>query len=235
MATGRVRWSWRLAAAVLTGLTGCAGTYRLPQALLADRTPAAHQADPTSLYHIRCPDVLQLTVAGRPDWTGLRPVETDGRVHFGGSAEVEVDGLTPAEAAERLAAAAGVRPADARVQVAEFRSQELFLISPAASIPGVLPYRGPETVIDLLQRAGGLPADAAPNDVQVVRSHIVDGTAPEVFHVDLDAIINRHDQQTNVSLEPLDQIYIGQTRSAGLAPCLPPWLRRLLGGGSTGR
>jgi len=63
--------------------------------------------------------------------------------------------------------------------------------------------------------------------VQIVRSHVAEGKAPEVFHVDLAAILNKHDLQTNIPLEPFDQIYVGQNRRSKLCPCLPPWLRPL--------
>ena len=45
-------------------------------------------------------------------------------------------------------------------------------------------------MLDLLQRVGGIAPGAAPQDVYVVRSHLGEGR-PEVFHVDLDAIVLR--------------------------------------------
>ena len=90
-----------------------------------------------------------------------------------------------------------------------------------------MPYQGPETVLDLLQRVGGLSPSAAPTDVQVVRAHVADGKTPEVFHVDLAAIVVKHDQQSNVRLLPFDQVYVGQSRRSTYVPALPPWLRPL--------
>ncbi len=63
--------------------------------------------------------------------------------------------------------------------------------------------------------------------MQVVRGHVADDKAPEMFHVDLAAIVLHHDRRTNVALEPFDKIYIGQTRQSKLSECLPPWLRAL--------
>jgi hypothetical protein len=90
-------------------------------------------------------------------------------------------------------------------------------------------YQGPETVLDLLQRVGGLGSGAA-GDVQIVRAHVADGGAPEVFQVDLEAILRKKDQETNVRLEPFDQVYIGQSHRCLLSSCLPPWMRPLFEG-----
>jgi polysaccharide export outer membrane protein len=60
-----------------------------------------------------------------------------------------------------------------------------------------------------------------------VRSHVAGGTSPELFQVDLAAILLHGDPTTNVRLEPFDQIYIGQTQRSCLKPLLPPWAQAL--------
>jgi protein involved in polysaccharide export with SLBB domain len=89
----------------------------------------------------------------------------------------------------------------------------------------VVPYQGPETVIDLLHRVGGITAGAAQDDVRVIRPHVAEGKPPEVLRVDLQAILLRHDGRTNLYLQPQDQIYVGETREFSLSKCIPPWLR----------
>jgi len=88
-----------------------------------------------------------------------------------------------------------------------------------------IPYQGQETVMDVLQRVGGITAGAAPEDVFVVRAHVADGQKPEVFHVDLNAIVIKHDQHTNIRVLPYDQIYVGQSRQSKVLRCVPPWLK----------
>jgi protein involved in polysaccharide export with SLBB domain len=113
------------------------------------------------------------------------------------------------------------------VSVAAYRSQQVYLIGAVSGEQRAAPYQGPETVLDLLQRVGGLSAGAAPGDVQIVRAHVADGGAPEVFTVDLEAIVRKKNQETNIRLEPFDQVYIGESRSCRLSSCVPPWLRPL--------
>ena len=68
---------------------------------------------------------------------------------------------------------------------------------------------------------------AAPDDVYVIRTRIAEGHRPEVFRVDLHAIVLKHDQHTNLRLQPFDQIHVGETRQALVERCIPPCLRPL--------
>jgi protein involved in polysaccharide export with SLBB domain len=142
---------------------------------------------------------------------------------------IRVDDQTPAEARRHIAAQFGVDASRVQVRVTGFNSQQLYVHSDIAGMQKAVPYRGPETVVDLLQRTGGIGPGAAPGDIQVVRSHVADGHPPEVFHVNLEAILVRGDQATNIQLEPFDQVYVGQTRRYCIACCLPPWLRSMCG------
>jgi len=73
--------------------------------------PAAHTRDLENHYHIRCPDVLRLAVAGRPDLSGPRPVGIDGQVSFGANSRVAADGQTPPQIARAAARQLAARQA----------------------------------------------------------------------------------------------------------------------------
>jgi protein involved in polysaccharide export with SLBB domain len=210
-----------VAGAVTVTAGGCAS--RLDQALLADRNPAAHRPNPEAEYCLHCPDVLQVSA---PGWSGDQAVGPDGRVRLGAAA-VRVDGQTPAEAARTIAGRLDVDPGEVQVRVVGFNSQRVYVHGEVAGLQRAVPYQGPETVVDLLQRLGGITPGAAPEDIQVVRSRVADGRPPEVFHVHLEAILAEGDQSSNVRLEPFDQVYVGQTRRHCVACCLPPWMRSL--------
>jgi protein involved in polysaccharide export with SLBB domain len=223
---GRSRWGIGLVGLFLPLVIGCAASRpQLERALLADRTPAAHGDDADRLYRVHCPDVLELDVAGVPAWSGPRPVGADGRIDLAGGKRLRVDGRTLPKIAADVAVLARVPPERVQVRVVEFNSQQVYLFGEVSGMQRALPYRGPETVLDLLQRAGGITPGAALSDVRVVRAHVADGTTPEVFHIDLEAIVRKKDQHTNIRLEPFDQVYVGQSRRSGLCPCIPPWLR----------
>ena len=37
----------------------------------------------------------------------------------------------------------------------------------------------------------------------------------------------RHDAQTNLRLQPFDQVFVGETEESCRGKCMPPWLRPL--------
>ncbi|HYV37763.1 MAG TPA: hypothetical protein VE988_18910, partial [Gemmataceae bacterium] len=103
----------------------------------------------------------------------------------------------------------------------------IYVIGEVIGLQRAVPYHGQETVLDLLQRTGGITPGAEPEGVYVVRSHVGDAKRPEVFHVDLRAIVIDHDERTNLRLQPFDQVHVAATRRAGLQKIMPPWLRKL--------
>jgi protein involved in polysaccharide export with SLBB domain len=221
----RTSASYWLAGMCLMLATGCAVTQtQLEKALLADRQPAAHTRDLASLYRLRCPDVLDVRIEGHPEHSGRRTVGANGRINISRNTTLRVSGHTVPEIGQALAEHLHVGDQSVHVRVAEYKSQSIYLFSDVDGVQKVVPYHGPETVIDLLQRLGGVSSRSAPREIEIVRSHIADGKPPEVFHVNLGAILVRHDQHTNIRLEPFDRVYIGQNRSSRIADCLPPLL-----------
>jgi protein involved in polysaccharide export with SLBB domain len=109
--------------------------------------------------------------------------------------------------------------------VAEYRSQHIYLVGQVVGLQRTVPYQGPERVLDLLQRVGGVTAGAAPDEVYVVRSRIAEGKQPEVYRVRMREILTKQDQSTNILLQPQDQIYVGETNRSALSRYLPPWLK----------
>jgi polysaccharide biosynthesis/export protein len=223
---GQSFW-WAGFLALLPGLlSGCAANrVHLQQAVLTNMPPLAHFAEIASAYHTRCPDVLRVEIAGLPHYSGLRRIDPDGRINLGDAGRPRVDGETTPAIVRTVAHEIGVAPEQVQVAVVEYNSQYLYLFGQVAGMQRAVPYQGPETVLDLLRRVGGLTPSAAPRDIKILRPHIADGKVPEVFHVDLAAILVRNDPETNIVLEPYDQVHIGQSRRSSFGACLPPWLR----------
>jgi protein involved in polysaccharide export with SLBB domain len=238
MRTGKIG-PWRLRPAgpawcrlgvALCLLAGCAHDHpHVDQAMKTESGGQARNEGVAEQYLIHCPDVLSVQFDGRPDLGGQAAVAADGRVNLEKLGRPRVEGRAASEVARGLATALDMPAGGVHVRVAEYRSQQIYLVGEVIGLQRAVPYQGPETVLDLLQRVGGITPGAAPEDVHIIRSHVADGHDPEVFHVDLQNIVMHKDQKTNVRLQPFDQVNVGQTRRAVLERCLPPWLLSLAG------
>lgn len=76
-------------------------------------------------------------------------------------------------------------------------------------MPGKLPVTGQETVLDALQYAGGLIAIAEPRDIRLVRPGR-NGKPSRIYKVDLEAIQEKGDVQTNYQIFPGDRLIVGR-------------------------
>lgn len=227
MKTGK-RWStWKasLAAAVLTlNAAGCLTDRAQIEKSL--KTPSTHGEEVVAqTYRIACPDIIALTIPKRPEFDGRYQIGADGRINLGDYGNPRIEGRLLNEAAGVIAAEVGVTAAEVQVRIVEFRSQHILLFGEVAGRQHSVPYRGQETVFELLQRVGGITPGAAPEDVYLVRPHLGDNRRPEIFRIDLAAIALRHDPRTNIRVLPFDQIYVGESRAAKVENAVPPWLR----------
>jgi len=197
------------------------------RALAANRHAAGFDAETSEGYCLHCPDVVDVSIDGRPDLSGKRAVGQDGRINVFAGDRVRVEGRTPADSVRLVAAEASMQPYQVQVHVTEYNSQQIYLFGPGVGVQRAVPYEGPETVVELLQRSGALSTGAAPNNIYIVRPRVAEGQPPEVFPIHLRAILSKKNEQTNVRLQPYDQVYIGESWQSSLAKCIPPCLRPL--------
>ncbi|MBI2804924.1 MAG: polysaccharide biosynthesis/export family protein [Planctomycetes bacterium] len=182
-------------------------------------------AEVASRYRVGCPDVLELTVAQRPELSGRHTIKVDGRIDLGDYGNLRIEGQTVPEVVKLIAQEVGVDKDAIQLRVVDYRSQRLLLFGEVIGWQRSVDYRGPETVLDLLQRVGGVTRGAETRDVYVVRPHLGEHQRPEVFHVDLQAIVLKQDTKTNLRLLPYDQVYVGETRKAQIERAIPPWVK----------
>jgi polysaccharide export outer membrane protein len=79
--------------------------------------------------------------------------------------------------------------------------------------PGIYPFSGPLTLLDVVAKAGGYGKDARLDSVKIVRGDI---SAPEVISCDLGDIIKKGDIIKNVDLLNNDVVYIPKSKIANL-------------------
>ncbi len=125
---------------------------------------SASPNEPAAAYHVGPGDVLEVTVAGRPDLARLPTVQTTGLIWIPQVPEgVRVEGSTPSEIGkaltELLARHEPARP-EVTVSVKEYRSQFVWMAG-EVNQPGRKALKGPMRLLDALREAGGFTARAS--------------------------------------------------------------------------
>ncbi|MBA4192302.1 MAG: hypothetical protein C0467_30395 [Planctomycetaceae bacterium] len=187
--------------------------------IVAAQTPA-----PDTAYRVGFPDVLELAFADYPEWDVYASVDLDGRVALAHPGSPRVEGRTLEDIRHELARLARIDPERVTVRLAAARSSRIYLHGPIRGRCRVVPYQGPEPVIEFLKRVGGLPPGSKLNQVYIVRPNVATGARPEVFQVDVQDVLVDNNHATNVPLKPSDEVYIGETKRSVLARILPDWL-----------
>jgi polysaccharide biosynthesis/export protein len=177
--------------------------------------------------------VLEVSFLDYPMWDVLASVDLDGRLPLEHPGSLRVEGRTLEDVRLELARLGGMAPDRVIVRLAAARSSRIFLHGPIRGRSRIVPYQGPEPVIDFLKRVGGLPPGSKLSEVYVVRPNVATGEQTEVFRVDVPRVLIGNDPTTNVPLKPSDQVYVGETRGSVIARVLPDWLapayRRFVG------
>jgi polysaccharide export outer membrane protein len=121
-------------------------------------------------YRVLPPDVLQINSIHVSDINNFKvEVRPDGKINLPLLGEVTVAGNTPREIEAVLMAKSRefYEEVDATVQVAEFRSQKIYVFG-QVSRPGPLPWTGTDTVLDVLAQVQPMPT-AWPERIVIVR------------------------------------------------------------------
>ena len=188
----------------------------------SDSLPAA-----VSQYRVGCGDVLEFHSRVRPDWDSLVSVDVDGTLPLPESlGSPRVQGLTLEEIRLVIAKAASLDPEGFTVRLVDPRAAKVNVLGPVNGQARTLAYCGPEPVVEFLVRIGAMQSGTSNlNRVYVLRPNVAIGEKAEVFHVDVDAITIDDNQKTNLTIQPGDQIYVGETRRSTFARLLPDWAR----------
>jgi polysaccharide export outer membrane protein len=131
--------------------------------LLAVAQAAAGGATGAPEYRVGPGDVLEVTVAGRPDLSRLPTVQPTGTIFLPRAGEVKVAGATTGEIAHRVApllVADDLEGPEVTVRVREYHSQSVWVYGEVLH-PGRKPLREGTRLIDALLDAGGLTPRAS--------------------------------------------------------------------------
>jgi len=183
--------------------------------------------DPHPDYRLACGDIVEVRLSFHPQGDALVAIDLDGRLPLGLPTDPRVEGCTIAEARELVAGIAQMPPEAVSVRLIEPRGQYLFVHGPIRGRLRIVPYQGPETVLDFLKRISGLPPGTQLGQIYVLRPGVAQGQQPQVFRCDVRSALYGLPTLHNIPLQPGDLIYLGETAPSALARFLPHWLEPL--------
>jgi polysaccharide biosynthesis/export protein len=158
-------------------------------------------------YRIGAGDVLQISVWKEPDASVASVVvRADGKISVPLIKEVEVLGMTLAEAEAMLAEKLGqfIHGADVTVVPKEIHSQKVYLLG-GVKKQGPLMLEALTTVLQAITEAGGLTDEAKPKKIYILRKE----NGQEVrLPFNYNAVIKGERMEQNITLHPEDVIVI---------------------------
>ena len=171
--------------AVLTGCNGVPGEDSgfAPKPSAVDNAELARVADKylsatapgSTSYLIGPQDVLDITVFQAPDLSKTVLVANDGAINLPLVGQIPAGGKSPSDLErdiERRLNARFLKSAQVTITVKEYNSQRI-TVEGAVKSPGVLPWRGSETLMQVIARSGGLDSNVASDNIVVF--HTING------------------------------------------------------------
>lgn len=226
-------FAWLLLAAIAMAAPAAA------QPQLADTRPSKET--------LGAGDSIRITVFQNQDLTTETRLAPSGSIVFPLIGEVDLDGLTPAQAgsriADRLKRGRYIVNPQVAVSIVQVRSRQVHVLGQLLR-PGtyVLEDTG-SRLTDILTLAGGI-SPAGADTVTILKRR---GSNPEKYEINIPAIFNGGDPATNIEIESGDTLFVerapvfyiyGEVQRAGayrLQPHMIVMQALSLGGGLTAR
>lgn len=195
----------RSARALVAALVLLAGCGRFGRAQVP---PAPPPGAPAASSTLGPSDVLEVRVYQEPELSGVYQVGSAGDVIFPLCKRVEVAGLTPNEAAERLRACLAqgfMRDPQVSVLVKEYNSKKVFVFGEVQK-PGTFVFEDGMSIVQAVTLAGGFTKTAAQNSTSVTRR--VNGAESKMKVTVQDIALGK---APNFVLEPGDIVYVPES------------------------
>jgi polysaccharide export outer membrane protein len=158
-------------------------------------------------YEIGAGDVLEVEIWQQPELSSVVTVYSDGTIVLPVVGSVEVEGITPAEAADLISRrfmTFNPRISQVAVRVTEFNSKSLYVLGEVAD-PGRYSFERIPDLVTVLSEAGGVNAAAALSEILILRTDSLRGRS---LGVDVENLINQGNLSSLPGLRPGDVIWV---------------------------
>ena len=163
-------------------------------------------------YQIGEGDLLKISVYDNADLTTESRVGGDGKITFPLVGEVEVNGLTTAEAQRKIAVMLQngfIKKPQVAVFITEYKSKKVTALGEFTK-PGIVELRGNATLMEVISNAGGITTNASDN-LMIQRKVLKPGNGQKedvTITVELDKLLEKGNPAANVMVMDGDSIYV---------------------------
>lgn len=231
--------------ALLCFALGCATHSATAVKPVTEAEPAIRSVPGPEAFQLGPGDRISVRVWRQDDLTADLVVGPDGTLSFPLAGTIQAAGLTYPELVTKLTASLAqyYENPQVTVNIVEVQSQKVFVVG-EVDTPSVLQLSAPMTALEALTRAGGINQYARTSNVLLVRGGL---ETPELYTLDVDAVLYRGDTAQNVWLRQGDILVVPTKTITNAArffrdvqTILAPFLagsaiyRNALGGGAQG-
>ena len=173
-------------------------------------------------YTLGPEDVIEITVLRHPEFTGVYPVNLEGKIQYKFVGDIDVTGLNKKELEREIRVLLGkfVISPDVNVTILEYKSKVIYVLGEVGR-PGKYFMKSETINVREAVVEAGLPTTAA----SMRRSRIItpsdDGKA-KTKNVDLFAVLYGGELKNNVEMKPGDILYVPATVMAKIMRVISP-------------
>jgi protein involved in polysaccharide export with SLBB domain len=173
-------------------------------------------------YTLGPDDVVQIDIMRHPEFSGIYPINMEGRLQYKFVGDMDVNGMTKKQLEERVkdAISVFVNAPEVNVTVLEYRSKFIYVLGEVGA-PGKYYMRSESIPIREAVFEAGLPTTAA----AMRKCRIITPTAkgnPKVKKVNLYEILYGGDLKKNISMRPGEVLYVPATVMAKIIRIISP-------------
>ncbi|MBF0504826.1 MAG: polysaccharide biosynthesis/export family protein [Candidatus Omnitrophica bacterium] len=161
-------------------------------------------------YTLGPDDVIDINVAGHPEFSGVYPISLEGKVQYKFVGDIKVTGMTKGQLEDKLKniISAYVSAPEVSVTITEFKSKAIYIVGEVAN-PGKYFMRSDTITVTEAVMLAGLPTTgAAMRKTQIITPGVY---ARVIRHVNLYALLYQGNLSENLVLKPGDYLYVPST------------------------
>jgi polysaccharide export outer membrane protein len=188
---------------------------------LANTMPANEYSDPLR-YTLGPDDVVEITVLRHPEFSGIYPVNLEGKIQYKFVGDIEVDGLTKKQLEDKIRKIIGkyiIEP-EVNVTILEYKSKVIYVLGEVAR-PGKYYMRSESIPVREAVVQAGLPTLSAAMRRCRLITPSQDGKA-KTKNIDLYAILYGGNLKNNMEMKPGDVLYVPATVMAKIMRVINP-------------